>query len=170
MKSIVLMSVAIAIAFADEVHIKAAVAAYQAGATAVRQHEFQSAVADFEKAIEIEPTFLEPRRSLIKAYLDSGQRLQAGTCITQLLEIEPGDVPDRLILAQILLEEKQSQRALAQFSLVLQDEPFNADALYGFASTAKVLGMDARAQDALRRGRKHYPDDKRFQPLPDAEK
>ncbi len=163
MKSIILVSMAIVIAHADETHIKAAVAAYQAGAAAVRQREFQSAIACFQKAIDIEPTFMEPRRSLLRAYLDSGQRLQAAKSITQLLEIEPGDIPDRLVLGQILLEEKQPQPALAQFLLLLQSEPFNAAALLGFASAAKVLGMDDRAQNALQLGRKHYPLDSRFQ-------
>ncbi len=156
-------SMAVLLAQADEAHIKAAVAAYQAGKTALHQHDFPSAISSFQKAIGIEPTYLESRKSLVEAYLDSGQRLQAATAITQLLEIEPDDLADRLVLGQILAQEKQPQRALAQFSLVLQKESFNADALLGFATAAKVLGMNDRAQDALQLGRKHYPLDSRFQ-------
>ena len=151
MKPVLLVSsMAVLLAQADEVHIKAAVAAYQAGTSALRQHDFGSAISSFQKAIEIEPTSLNPRKALIHAYLDSGQRLQAATAITQLLEIEPDDVADRLVLGQILAQEKQPQRALAQFSLVLQKESFNADALFGFATAAKLLGMN-------------YPLDSRFQ-------
>lgn len=170
MRAIFLLSMTIVFAHAEEAHIKVAAAAYQAGTTALRQHNFQSAVTYFQKAIEIEPTFMEPRKSLITAYLDSGQRLQAATAITQSLEIEPDDVPDRLILGRILLQEKQSRQALAQFSLVLQKEPFNADALFGFASAAKLSGMNERARDALQLGHKHYPADNRFQSAPDPEK
>ncbi len=93
MRSVLLVSsMAVLLAQADEVHIKAAVAAYQAGAAALHQHDFQTAISSFRKAIEIEPTSLEARKSLVHAYLDSGQRLQAATAITQLLEIEPDDV------------------------------------------------------------------------------
>ena len=164
MKPVLLVSsMAILLAQADEVHIKAAVAAYQAGIAALHQHDFRSAISSFQKAIEIEPTFLDSRKSMIHAYLDSGQRFEAATAITQLLEIEPDDVADRLVLGKILLQEKQPQRALAQFSLVLQKESFNADALLGFATAAKLFGMNDRAQDALQLGRKHYPLDSRFQ-------
>jgi tetratricopeptide (TPR) repeat protein len=164
------MSVALVTAHAYETHIKAAVAAYQAGTVAVRQHEFQTAVTCFQKAIEIEPTFMESRKSLVRAYLDSGQRLQAARAITELLEIEPSDFRDRLVLGQILLQQKQPQPALAQFSLVLQEVPLNADGLLGFATAAKLLGMNDRAQDALQLGRKHYPHDNRFQSQPGSEK
>ena len=163
MKPVLLLSsMAVLLAQADEVHIKAAVAAYQAGTAALNQQDFRSAISFFQKAVEIEPTFLDPRKSLVRAYFDSGQRLQAATAITQLLELEPDDVADRLVLGQILVQEKQPQRALAQFSLVLQKEPFNADALLGFAAAAKLLGMNDRAQDALQLGRKHHPLDSRF--------
>ena len=164
MKPVLLVGgMALLLAQADEVHIKAAAAAYQAGTAALHRHEFRSAISSFQKAIGIEPTFLDSRKSLVRAYLDSGQRLQAATAITQLLEIEPDDIADRLVLGQILIQEKQPQPALAQFSLVLQKEPFNADALLGFAAAAKFIGMNDRAQDALQLGRKHYPLDSRFQ-------
>ena len=164
MKSVLLVSsMAVLFAQADEAHIKAAVAAYQAGTAALHRHDFQSAIYSFQKAIEIEPTSLDARKSLVRAYLDSGERLQAATAITQLLEIEPDDVADRLVLGQILIQEKQSQRALAQFSLVLKKESLNADALLGFAAAAKLLGMNDRAQEALTLGHKNYPLDSRFE-------
>lgn len=167
---LLLSSMAVLLTQADEVHIKAAVVAYRAGTAALEQHDFRSAIAAFQKAIEIEPTYLDSRKSLVRAYLNSGERVQAAKAITELLEIDPDNVPDRLVLAQILAQEKQPQRALAQFSLVLQKDPFNAEALLGFASSAKLLGMNDRAQDALQLGRKRYPMDSRFQSSTGSEK
>ena len=84
--------------------------------------------------------------------------------MTQLLEIDPDATHYRVLLGQLLLKEKQAQRALAQFSLALKHEPANAEALLGFATAAKQVGMNDRATQALQRGRKLYPADERFKP------
>lgn len=143
-------------------HIRAAEAAYEAGKHAQLEKQWQPAAECFRKAIEIEPTFLEARKSLIAVYLDSGQRLDAAAAITQFLEIEPRALKYRVLLGQILLEQKQPERALAQFSLVLKREAYNADGLLGFAAAARQVGMKDRADAAIERGRQHYPGDDRF--------
>jgi len=143
-------------------HIRAAEAAYEAGKHAQLEKQWQAAAEYFQKAVEIEPTFLDARKNLIAVYLDSGRRLDAAAAITQFLEIEPGALKYRLLLGQILLEQQQPERALAQFSLVLKREPYNADGLLGFAAAARQAGMKDRADAAMRRGRQHYPGDDRF--------
>jgi tetratricopeptide (TPR) repeat protein len=145
-----------------EDHIKAAAAAYESGNAALRAKSFSSAAEFFQKALTIEPTFTEARQALVSIYVQSGQRLETAAAITKLLQIQPGLSRERLMLAQILLEEKQPQRALAQFSFVLKDDPDKADALLGFAIAAKQIGLDARAAQAMERGRKRYPLDARF--------
>lgn len=147
-------------------HIQAAEAAYEAGKHAQLEKQWQPAAESFQKAIDIEPTFFEARESLITVYLESGRRLDAAAAITQFLEIEPGAQKYRLLLGQILLEQKQPERALAQFSLVLKREPYNADGLLGFAAAARQIGMKDRAQAAMERGRQHYPRDDRFRISP----
>ena len=146
----------------DIPHIKAAAAAYQAAKAASARKQPAAAAELLSKAIEIEPTFLDAYKDLIEALVASGDRLQAAAVITRFLEIEPAASRYRLVLAQILLAEKQWDRSLAQFSFILRDDPFNADALFGFAAAAKQLGMEDRASEALARGRDRYPLDKRF--------
>jgi tetratricopeptide (TPR) repeat protein len=149
-------------------HILAAEAAYEAGKRAQVEKQWQRATEYFLRAIEIEPTFLDARKDLIAVYLDSSRRLDAAAAITQLLEIEPDAQKCRVLLGQILLEQKQPEKALAQFSLVLKREPYNADGLLGFAAAARQVGMTDRADDALERGRQHYPGDDRFKSSPAA--
>jgi tetratricopeptide (TPR) repeat protein len=149
-------------------HIRAAERAYEAGKQAQIDKRWQLAGESFLRAIEIEPTFLEAREALIAVYIDSGRRLDAGAAITQLLEIEPDAQKYRLLLGQILLEQKQPEKALAQFSLVLKREPYNADGLLGLAAAARQVGMKDRAEAALRRGRQHYPGDDRFNGPPNS--
>jgi protein O-GlcNAc transferase len=160
--ALTLTAAALSMAQSGPAHIKAAEGAYEAGKAAQLAKQFQRAADCFRKAIEIEPTFLDAHRALIADYLASSQRLEAAAAITQFLEIQPDVVHYRVLLGQILLEQKQPQRALAQFSLVLKRDPYNADGLLGFANAARQLGMGDRASEAMDRGRKRYPLDKRF--------
>jgi tetratricopeptide (TPR) repeat protein len=146
-------------------HIKAAATEFQAGRKALAAGNATEAAQRFQKAVEIEPTFLEAYQGWLDADLKAGQRLQAGAPLTRLLQIEPHSVKHRLLLAQILCEQKQPERALAQYALILKQEPANADALAGFAATAKQLGMAERASEALEQGRKLHPADRRFNPV-----
>jgi tetratricopeptide (TPR) repeat protein len=143
-------------------HIKAALSAYELGNAAVRNHRVDAALNSFRKAIQIEPTFMEARRALIETLLSSGNRLEAAAAITRFLEIEPDANRYRVVLGRILLEQKQPSRALAQFSILLESEPDNADGLLGFAAAAKQAGMQSQAVDALKRGASRYPADRRF--------
>jgi Flp pilus assembly protein TadD len=164
--SLLLVLAAFAFDQPGEPHIRAAEAAYEAGKQAQIEKQLQHAAKSFLKAIEIEPTFLEARENLIAVYLESGRPLDAAAAITQLLEIESDARKYRLLLGQILLEQKQPQKALAQFSLVLKREPYNADGLLGFAAAARQVGMKDRADAALESGRQHYPGDDRFKNPP----
>lgn len=146
----------------DVPHIKSAQAAYEGGKQALGDKQFGRAADCFRKAIEIEPTFLDAREGLITTYLDSGQSLEAAAAITQFLEIEPGELKYRVVLGRILLDQKEPQKALAQFSIVLKRDPDNADGLLGFAAAATAAGMKERASAAIERGRKRYPTDERF--------
>jgi tetratricopeptide (TPR) repeat protein len=147
-------------------HIKAALAAYEDGKAAQRDKQVSRAIDSFSRAIEIEPTLLDAREALISVYLESGRRVEAAACMTQFLEIKPDALRYRLQLGKILLDQKQVERALAQFSLVLQKDPYNAEGLLGFAAAARQSGMEDRAAEAIRVGRKHYPSDDRFKGTP----
>jgi tetratricopeptide (TPR) repeat protein len=146
-------------------HIRVAQSAYEEGKQAQSAREFQRAADCFRKAIDIEPTFLDAHEALIATYVNSGQPLNAAAAITQLLEIEPNALKYRVQLGYILLEQKQPDKALAQFSLVLKRDPYNPEGLLGFAAAASEVGMKERANAALERGRKRYPADERFKSL-----
>lgn len=157
---------ALVLADTGTLHITAAVTAYEAGQAAVHDKKYQQAIDLFHQAIEIEPTFKEAYSGLIDANLDAGRSSDAAPTITQLLEIDPEVIRYRLLLGKILAEQNQTERALAQFSLVLRTETLNADALLGFAAAAQKMGMNDRAADALERGRRQYPLDERFNTKP----
>ncbi len=164
MKPVILLFAFVFTSFGDEgaFHIRAAVNAYAMGKEAMHAKQSEKAISQFQEAIRIEPTFQDAFHSLAEAYVDAGRPLDAAAVLTRLVEFAPEATNDRLLLGQILLKAQQPQRALAQFSLVLKRDPFNADALLGFASAARQAGLSDRASEALERGRQRYPSDARF--------
>jgi tetratricopeptide (TPR) repeat protein len=159
---ILIVAPALLLAQSTPLHIKSAVDAYHTAEAAARAKQFPEAINQFKKAIEIEPTFRDAFDGLISTCLAAGKQSDAAAAMTQLLEIEPNITRYRLLLGQILLEQNQAERALAQFSFVLKLEPSNADALLSFATAAQKMGMKDRAADAIQRGRLQYPSDSRF--------
>ncbi|MDQ2840611.1 MAG: tetratricopeptide repeat protein [Acidobacteriota bacterium] len=152
-----------AVVFAQSApHIRAAAAAYESAKSKAFHKQYQTAIDDFHRALEIEPTFIDAFDGLIAAYLDAGHKSDAAGAITQLLEITPNAIRYRVLLGHLLLEQDQTDRALAQFSFALKTQPLDPDALLGFAEAAKRAGMDARAAEELAIGRKQYPHDARF--------
>jgi tetratricopeptide (TPR) repeat protein len=143
-------------------HIRSAQLLFIEASKARHENNMSVAVTSFRKAIQIEPTFLEAREGLIAAYGAVGESLQEATAITEYLEIKPESDRYRLRLGQILFAQKQSEKALAQFALVLKRQPDCAEALLGFASAAASLGMHDRAAHATAHGREKYPADTRF--------
>ena len=66
--------------------------------------------------------------------------------------VTPGAItPAREMLAQILLEQKRPQLALAEYESVLKLAPNRFNALYGAASAAEAKGDAASAADYFRK-------------------
>ncbi len=146
-------------------HIAAAEQAYHAGEAAAKSGDLATAEIDLNKAIGIEPTYMEAYDALARALLGAGRREEAGRILTRLLQIDPHSTPHRLMLGDLLLLLQQPPRALAQFSLVLKVDPANADALFGFATAARAQGLEDKAVAAMARGRVEHPSDPRFKNL-----
>lgn len=144
-------------------HIQAAAAAYTAAAAALKQGSYHPAIEHFQKAIAIEPTYLDAYEGLIAAYELSKKRTEMARTITEFLQIEPDSLPYRLKLAAYLDAAGDQQRALAQYSLALETDPKNAGALAGFAAAAEKAGMADRAAKVKALGHRLYPADKRFE-------
>src|SRR5260370_24925533 len=95
----------------------------------------------------------------------SDRPVEAGAILTRLLQIEPNSSRDRIRLGNLLLDQRQWARALAQFALALRIDPRSADGLLGFAKAAGRKGMTDRALEAVERGLKAFPKDMRFSAL-----
>jgi hypothetical protein len=60
---------------------------------------------------------------------------------------EPGDMPSREMLADLLLETKHPEEALAEYEADLKSNPNRFNGLYGAASAAEMSGKNEKAAD-----------------------
>ncbi len=163
-----LLAVSLAILLAatqPAVHIRAAVAAFQAAEAARSSHDWKLAETSYLRAIDIEPTYMEAYRGLVELYRVTNRPTEAAAILTRILQIEPNSISDRLLLGRFLLDNRQSMRALAQFNAAVQCNTHNADALYWFIRAARESGMADRAFEAAQLGAKKFPKDARFPAL-----
>jgi len=153
---------------ADEMaspHIKAAASAYRDAQAAGTERDLLRAEKLLLTAIDIEPTFIEAYTSLVDLYMTADRPVEAAAILTRLLQIEPNSSRDRIRLGNLLLNQRQWTRALAQFSLALRIDPRSADSLLGFAKAAGRNGMTDRSREAVEQGLKAFPKDPRFSAL-----
>lgn len=148
-----------------EPHINAAEQAFRAGNAAMEAQDWQRAEKFYLRSIDIEPTFLDAYRALEELYSRTSRPMDLGAVLTRLLQIEPDSVADRLRLARLLIDNNEWNRALAQLSLAMKIDPYNAETLYWFGYAAMRAEMPDRAVEVLVRGAAEFPADKRFEEL-----
>src|SRR5690349_13470855 len=66
--------------------------------------------------------------------------------LVEALKKDPGSVPLRLHIANLLLESGAESAAIDHFGVVLAQQPANVEALKGAAKAADALGDHARAE------------------------
>ena len=120
-------------------------ARYLLGGARLKQNRIEDAIAEFQRATQLDPRSAEAHRSLGQALLsanrpeESERELRTAAAIAQ-------DPPTVLALGYALARQKKSDQALGQFALVLQTQSRDAAALYGAASALEDLG---RRDEAL---------------------
>jgi tetratricopeptide (TPR) repeat protein len=104
--------------------------------------------SDFADAVETE-------RQVAQAWLafaegkddDAVEALRPIADKADSLGDEPGDIPVREMIADILLEAKRPQQALAEYQTDLKLNPNRFDGLYGAARAAEAAGKQADANE-----------------------
>ena len=96
------------------------------GEVARAKGDFENAVADLEKSLELDPGVSKTEESLVQAYQASGQVKPAINMIERLIEKKPGDINLVAQLAFLYESEGNVQRAISLISGLIKDHPENA--------------------------------------------
>jgi predicted Zn-dependent protease len=103
--------------------------------------EFADAVEEDRKLAQAWLLFAED------TYDDAVEALRPLADKADSLGDEPGDVPVREMIADILLEAKRPQQALAEYQTDLKFNPNRFDGLYGAARAAEAAGKQSDANE-----------------------
>jgi Flp pilus assembly protein TadD len=117
-----------------------------------------SAVAPFQKAVDLLPTQSRPRTLLGLAYEKSGDPKNAATAYEGALALDPKDAETSLHLGQLLIQQNRASEAEGRFRLVLAAEPRSHPALLGLAQSLEA-GKKPEALDAYQSYLTVEPDD-----------
>lgn len=120
------------------------------GGARLKQGKTDEAVAQFSRAVQIDPRGADAHRSLGQALLSANRPEEAERALRTAAAIAQ-DAPTSLALGFALARQKKADQALGQFALVLQSQSGDAAAIYGAASALEELGRKEEALTMYRR-------------------
>jgi len=84
----------------------------QAGIAADKQHQFDIAIAEFQKVTDLEPTFADGFISLGQAYMEKHDFGSATVSLKQALQLNPESMPAHQLLGYALLVQGYAAQAI----------------------------------------------------------
>ena len=118
----------------------------QNGASLLREHKSDQAIAELQVALQQRPDFAPARFYLARAYLSKNDLDRAQTELQRVISASPKDEGAYYYLGYIYLEKKQPQQARDIFQQLIQVSPDNPD---GHAGMAAVLSSENKYAEAL---------------------
>jgi len=102
------------------------------GAIYVAKGQYDQAISDFNKALEIDPNYLFAYNNRGTAYMNKDQYDQAISDFNKVLEIEPRYAGGAAYYGRAMVYEKKDQydQAISDFNKAIEIDPKNASAYY----------------------------------------
>jgi tetratricopeptide (TPR) repeat protein len=137
------------------------------GETAWEKGDYENAVRHFRSAINADPALqVQLAYMLSDCLLNLGKPREAGDELELATQQVPHTPDSRLLLATILLQLREHQKAKDQFDLVLAEDPESSKAYFGLATAHARLGQPDEAekyrQEYARRKADQLADTRRF--------
>jgi tetratricopeptide (TPR) repeat protein len=151
-----------------ELHYKLALALSTQGRSDLQRYGkrtadpvFDEAIVEYGKAIELQPSNLEARKSLISELVFKGRFSEARDQLREIVKLDPGDASAHLALARADLHQDGGdlKEAIAELRAALGIEPGNSGA---WNDLGEAQGRAEKYDDsaaAYREGLKLQPDD-----------
>lgn len=124
---------------------------YQLALADLAQHEWSTAYASLEKAIELDPTRLDARLDRGRLYLAARQFRQAGDEANFILERDPKNIGASQLLGAALMGEQKPDQALAAFSKTTELLPNSPSAYVNMALVEISMHRSADAERDLKK-------------------
>jgi tetratricopeptide (TPR) repeat protein len=121
---------------------------------------YDEAVAAFEAAIALDPTFVPAALNLADLYRSRGLEAEAERTIRAALQREPRSAPAHYALGLSLARQKRSAEALSALAQAAKLEPGNARFAYVYAVALNDAGKREQARRELEGALKRQPNNR----------
>ena len=108
-------------------------------------HKPDQALAAAQKLAAVQPPLAANYVVYGHTALQTGRYDTAQTALLKALELQPGNIPAQMDLAQVYLFEKQPEQARPLYRQLLKDNPANVAAIKGLITCEEVAGNRAPA-------------------------
>lgn len=122
------------------------------------KEDFQKAISEFTKALEIDPENKHARKGIGICYKNIKQFYKAIVEFEEFLKIEPDDDYIFCNLGYCHRDLKQYDKAIAQFNKALEINPGSEEAYLGLADCCEDLGQLGNAIDSYKKALKINPE------------
>ena len=122
-----------------------------AGLTLARQRHFDQAAAEFRRACELKPSFVEAQYNLAKALKDSGRFDEAIDAYQRTLALDAKVSPAWNNLGNLFKHSRRTDEAIYAYQHVLKLEPNNAEAYCNLGAAYQDKGQLDKAIEAYER-------------------
>jgi Tfp pilus assembly protein PilF len=130
------------------------------GSLEVRLGNRERAAADYQRAIRLQPQFMPAYVNLADLYREQGRDADGERVLRQALALHPESADVRHALGLLLVREKRSDAALAEFAKAAELSPENPRYAYVYAVALDSLGQRSRAVAVLEQAQRRFTGDR----------
>jgi tetratricopeptide (TPR) repeat protein len=129
------------------------------GQASAQQGDFDAAVRELTRALELQPHVAEANATLGVIYMRQGKLAEAESALRAELETRPGDIRSENALATVLDLQGRSEEALPLLRRALESKPDFADARYLLGKVLLARGAAPQALEQLEAAVRLAPED-----------
>jgi tetratricopeptide (TPR) repeat protein len=132
---------------------------YNLGNAYYTAKDYKKANQFYERAIDLDPTFVKAKYNYVESLLKDNQFTKAASIIENLLSDDKDNTELLSLLGYVYHVQNKEENALAAFDRILSKSPDNAYALYNSGIILWKLGKKDEAQGRFEAALKLNPDD-----------
>jgi tetratricopeptide (TPR) repeat protein len=144
---------------AADAAVEQALAANNRGVADMSRSEFAKAADEFQRALQLDPSFIEAHANLGIAQYAGNDYTNAQKTLNDVLQSDPGNLYAHYVLGLISKNQGQYEAALKQFQFVLSRDATDKDANYYAGFCLSHLRRFAEAIAYYKRALEQNPDD-----------
>ncbi|WP_181919356.1 tetratricopeptide repeat protein [Alkalilimnicola ehrlichii] len=129
------------------------------GVVRAQQHDYDSSIAAFRRAVDSTPHDTQPMVALVRTYIAADRTDEAMSFLDAVLEASPANSAARLLKGQLHQLRDEPDEAAAAYRAALDSDPANTQAYRNLAALYMRQDRHEEAETLIVKGLEQAPDD-----------